>query len=188
MVFLNEILISALNFLERLLKPPSYTALRQKSINQALVVICEIIIVWTASCISNELRNMHTIRRARWYVAGKELKIDNVEVKIITFVIYPGSELASTVFDECEIKVVCFLFPLVSERLQNQLISCLDVWRNNISLLYYGKDANKTKIKSELSILQFFKSVTKWIEWTLAMVLCSEDKYDQLYLRRRGFT
>ena len=87
LVFLNEILISAIKFLERLLKPQGYIALWQKSINQALVSISEIIIVWAASCISNELWNVHTIRRARWYVAAKVWKIDNVEVKIITFVI-----------------------------------------------------------------------------------------------------
>ena len=82
-------------------------SLLTESINHALVVIFEIIIVWTASCTSNELWNIHTIRRAKWYVAGKEWKIDNVEVKIITSVIYPGWKLASTVYDECEIKVVC---------------------------------------------------------------------------------
>ena len=38
-------------------------------------------------CISYELRNVYTIRRARWYVAGKVWKIDDVEVKIITFVV-----------------------------------------------------------------------------------------------------
>ena len=45
LVFLSEILISAIKFLERLLKPQDYMALRQKSINQALVAISEIIIV-----------------------------------------------------------------------------------------------------------------------------------------------
>ena len=35
----------------------------------------------------NELRNVYIIKKARWYVAGKEWKIDNVEVKIIMFVI-----------------------------------------------------------------------------------------------------
>ena len=56
---------------------------------------------------SYELRNVYTIRRARWYAAGKEWKIDNVEIKIITFVIQPGIKFTSTVYDECEIKVVC---------------------------------------------------------------------------------
>ena len=51
------------------------------------MAISEIILVWAGSCISYELRNVYTIRRAGWYVAGKEWKIDNVEVKIITFVI-----------------------------------------------------------------------------------------------------
>ena len=54
LVFLNEILISAIKFLERLLKPQGYIALWQKWINQALVAISEIIIVWAASCISNK--------------------------------------------------------------------------------------------------------------------------------------
>ena len=49
LVFLNEILTSAIKFLERLLKPQGYIALWQKSINQALVVISEIIIVWVAN-------------------------------------------------------------------------------------------------------------------------------------------
>ena len=65
-IFLNEILISAIKFLERLLKPQGFIALWQKLINQAFVAISEIIIVWAASCISYELWNVHTIRRARW--------------------------------------------------------------------------------------------------------------------------
>ena len=44
LVFLSEILISAIKFLQRLLKPQGYIALWQKSINQALVAISEIII------------------------------------------------------------------------------------------------------------------------------------------------
>ena len=38
----------------------------------------------------HELQNVYSIRRARWYVAGKEWKIDDVEVKIIAFVIKPS--------------------------------------------------------------------------------------------------
>ena len=72
---------------------PRLYSLWQKSINQALVVISEIIIAWAASCLSYELRNVDTIRRVRWYVAGKEWKIDNVEVKFITFIIQPGWKL-----------------------------------------------------------------------------------------------
>ena len=87
LVFFNEILISAIEFFERLLKPQGSIALWQKSINQTLVAISKILIVWAASCISNELWNVHIIKMARWYVAGKEWKIDNVEVKIIAFVI-----------------------------------------------------------------------------------------------------
>ena len=40
-------------------------------------------------------------------VAGKEWKIDYMEVNIITSAIWPGRKLTSTVYDECEIKVVC---------------------------------------------------------------------------------
>ena len=79
----------------------------QKSINQALVAISKIIVMLAAPCISYELRNVYTIRRARWYVAGKEWKIYNVEVKIITFVIKLGSKFTPTFYHECEIKVVC---------------------------------------------------------------------------------
>ena len=110
LVFLNEILISAVKFLERLLKPQG---LWQKSINQALVAISGFIIVWAASCISNEQRNVHTIGRARWYVAEKEWKIDNVEVKFITFIIQPGWKLASTVYTTLAAeKSALFLLPL----------------------------------------------------------------------------
>ena len=49
---------------------------------------------------------MYTIRRARWYVAGKEQKIDNLEVNIVTFIIKPGSKFTSSGYHECEIKVI----------------------------------------------------------------------------------
>ena len=49
-------------------------------------------------------RNVNTVRRAGWYVAGKEWKIDYMEAKNITFVIQNGCKLTSTVYDECEIK------------------------------------------------------------------------------------
>ena len=88
LVFLNEILTSTIKFIERLFKLQGYIALWQKSIHQALVAISKTIIVWAASCISYELWNVYIICRVRWYVAGKEWKIDNVEVKLITFVIY----------------------------------------------------------------------------------------------------
>ena len=81
-------------------------SLWQQLINQALVATFEITVMWEASCISYELRNEYT-RRTQWYVAGKESEIDNVEAKIITFVIKPGWKLTYTVCDECEIKVVC---------------------------------------------------------------------------------
>ena len=45
------------------------------------MAVSKIIIIPAASCISYELRNIYTIRRGRWYVVGKEWKIDNVEVK-----------------------------------------------------------------------------------------------------------
>ena len=109
----HEILISDVKFLERLLKLQGYIALWQKSINQALVAISEFIIVWAASCISNELRNVHTIRRTRWYVAGKEWKIDNVIVKFITFIIQRGWKLSFTVYATLAAeKSALFLLPL----------------------------------------------------------------------------
>ena len=40
-----------------------------------------IIIVWATSCISNELRVVNTIRRARWYITWQEWKIDSVKSK-----------------------------------------------------------------------------------------------------------
>ena len=73
-------------FLKQLLKPQGYIALCQKSISQALVAISKIIVKWAASCISYKLQYVYTVRRARWYVTGREWKIDNVEVKIIAFV------------------------------------------------------------------------------------------------------
>ena len=94
-----------IRFLKRLLKPQGCIAMWQKAINLALVAISKIIIMWVASRISYELRTVYTIRWARWYPAGKEWKINNVEVKIITFVIKPGRKFTWTVYDECEIKV-----------------------------------------------------------------------------------
>ena len=41
---------------------------------------------------------VHTIRMARWYVVEKECKFDNVEVKIITFVIKPDWKFTTTVY------------------------------------------------------------------------------------------
>ena len=40
--------------------------------------------------ISYQLGNINTTGRARWHIAQKEWKIDNVEIKIITFVIEFG--------------------------------------------------------------------------------------------------
>ena len=56
----------------------------------------------------------YTIRRAGWYVTGKEWKIDNVLVNITTFVIKPGCELTSNVHNKCEIRVVCQVLCFVS--------------------------------------------------------------------------
>ena len=44
------------------------------------------------TCISYQLRNIITRGRARWDIAPKEWKIDNVEIKIITFVIELGAK------------------------------------------------------------------------------------------------
>ena len=54
------------------------------------MAISKVIIMSAVSYISYELRKVHIIRRAISYAAGKERKIDDVEVKIITFVIKPG--------------------------------------------------------------------------------------------------
>ena len=54
------------------------------------MAISKIIVKYAASCISYELRHVYTVRKARWYVAVKEWKVDNVEVKIIAFVIKSG--------------------------------------------------------------------------------------------------
>ena len=101
-------------------KPHGYIALWQKSINHAFVTVSKFIIMWAASCISYELRNVHTIRRAQWYFARKEWKINDVEVKIIMLVIKPGWKFTSTVYQEFEIKVVCQVIWFVSF-LNNQL-------------------------------------------------------------------
>ena len=72
--FLNEIFISAIKFFKTLQATMLYshmTKVDHPGIMHKLFY---------------ELRNVYTIRRAKWYVAGKEWKIDNVEVKIITFV------------------------------------------------------------------------------------------------------
>ena len=44
----------------------------------------------SAPCMSYQLRNINTLGRVRWDIARKESKIDNVEIKIITFVIELG--------------------------------------------------------------------------------------------------
>ena len=75
--------------------------------NQALVTISIIIIMRAVLHVCYELRNIYTIRRTRWYFAGKERKIDNVEVKIITFVINHGLKFITTVYYKCKIKVAC---------------------------------------------------------------------------------
>ena len=54
------------------------------------MAISKIILKLAAWCISYELQHVYTTRRTQWYVAGKEWKIDSVEVKIIAFVIKPG--------------------------------------------------------------------------------------------------
>ena len=54
------------------------------------MAISKVIIISAAPCISYQLGNINTIRRARWDIAQKEWKIDNVEIKIITFVIELG--------------------------------------------------------------------------------------------------
>ena len=74
-------------------------------------MISKIIIKSAASHICHELQYVYTIRTAQWYVAGKQWKIDNVEVKIIAFVTKSVRKFTSTVYDECEIKVICQVIP-----------------------------------------------------------------------------
>ena len=57
---------------------------------------------------------MYTIRKARWYVAGKEWKIDSVEVKSFTFVHIAWLKAYLHCLDECEIKIVCQMISFVS--------------------------------------------------------------------------
>ena len=54
---------------------------------------------------SYQLRIINSIGRARWDVARKEWKIDNVEIKIIRFVIELG--VKSIVAPFYEVKVDC---------------------------------------------------------------------------------
>ena len=49
---------------------------------------------------------MYTIGTARCFVAGKEWKIDNVEVKIIKFIIKHGRKSTSILYHKCQIKVI----------------------------------------------------------------------------------
>ena len=112
-VSLNEILTSAKKFVKRLLKLLNLIALRH-IFNQVPVAISKIIIMWTALCISYELQNMYTIRRAIWFVAGREWKIDSVKVKIITFVIKPSGKFTTTVHHKYEIKVACQVLWFIS--------------------------------------------------------------------------
>ena len=66
------------------------------------MAISKIIIMRTASYISYQLRYICTIRRAGSYVAGREWKNDNAEVKAITFVIKPRSKFTTTVTGSSE--------------------------------------------------------------------------------------
>ena len=61
-----------------------------------------------AHCISCQLRNVNTIGRARWDIAGKEWKIDNVEIKIITFVMVVGVKSIVAPYNEVICKAIRF--------------------------------------------------------------------------------
>ena len=47
------------------------------------MAMSEIIIVWAAPCIYDELRDVDTIRRARWNITWQGWNIDNVEIEVI---------------------------------------------------------------------------------------------------------
>ena len=64
------------------------------------MAISKVIIIWAAPCISYQLGNINTIWRARWDIARKEWKIDNVEIKIITFVIELGVKSIVALYNE----------------------------------------------------------------------------------------
>ena len=53
--------------------------------------------------ISYQLGNINTIGRDRWDIARKEWKIDNVEIKIITFVIELGVKSIVAPYNEGQI-------------------------------------------------------------------------------------
>ena len=84
----NQIWISAIKVLKWISQEFHFIALRQESVNQTFMAIP---IIWAASCISYQLRNIKAIGIARWDIARKERKIDNGEIKIITFVIELGA-------------------------------------------------------------------------------------------------
>ena len=50
---------------------------------------------------------MNTIGRARWDIARKEWKIDNVEIKIITFVTELGVKSIVAPYIEGQVQVIC---------------------------------------------------------------------------------
>ena len=45
--------------------------------------------------------------KARWDIAQKEWKIDNVEIKIITFVIELGVKSTVALYNEGQVQVIC---------------------------------------------------------------------------------
>ena len=56
--------------------------------------------MWAAPCISYQVGNLSTIWRARFDVARKEWKIDNVEIKTTTFVIELGVKSIVALYNE----------------------------------------------------------------------------------------
>ena len=68
--------------------------------------ISKVIIICASPCKSYQLGNINTIGRARWDIARKEWKIDNVEIKIITFVIELGIKSIVTPYIEGQVQVI----------------------------------------------------------------------------------
>ena len=87
-----EIWIPAIKFFERISQVVSFISLRQESINQKFMAISKILIVCTASRISDKLWDVYTIRRVRWYITWHKWNIDNVKIEVITLVIQLGGK------------------------------------------------------------------------------------------------
>ena len=67
------------------------------------MAISKVIIRLAAPCMSYQLQNINTIGSTRWDIVRKEWKIDNVEIKIITFVIELGVKSIVVPYNEGQV-------------------------------------------------------------------------------------